>query len=260
MATPKASKDGEVDWIARLSEVREELSGPDFFNVLGQNVARWAQQVTVGDFWVEAAARLPRWGTEYRSQVRSKSAPMLPRPGLPNFEAKSPTSIRDKLVRQCESRPAEFAALVPTKGPPVPQLNDLVRTRVSCSYVDGVDFLANKLADVADEMGVEPELSREGRIEGYFAQHLTVKQTVIYSVTGHEDIASIRCEIQLASQLATQVWQASHPLYEQVRGGSDTPEDWQWKPNDPRFTANQLGHMIHLADGLLVQLRDKGLK
>ena len=69
-------------------------------------------------------------------------------------------------------------------------------------------------------------------------------------------MATINCEIQLASELATRVWDASHPLYEDARTRSASPEEWQWKPTDPHFIANQLGHMIHLADGLLVQLRD----
>jgi len=99
-------------------------------------------------------------------------------------------------------------------------------------------------------------LSREGRIEGYFAQHITFEQSVILRIAGHEQIATLKCEIQLASELATRIWDASHPLYEDARIRRNSPSEWQWTPDDPRFIANQLGHMIHLADGLLVQLRD----
>ena len=68
--------------------------------------------------------------------------------------------------------------------------------------------------------------------------------------------ARIICEIQVATELSTTVWDTTHTLYEVSRDSDEVPEDWQWSPKDPRFISRQLGHMIHLADGLLVQLRE----
>ena len=243
----------ETDWLAKLAEIRSELSIPNYLGVLAKNGEIWAQEISVGPFWNTANNRLTQWRTEYRSLVGSD---LLPQPDLPDFENKSESSIREKIVRLCKNNQENLSSIIAKDGPPIPKLNDIVRTRVACRFIDGVEFLAEKLIEVGAETNCNTKLSREGRIEGYFSQHITFEQSVILRLAGHEQMATVNCEIQLASELATRIWDASHPLYEDARMQRNAPAEWQWKPTDPRFIANQLGHMIHLADGLLVQLRD----
>ena len=246
-------KKQEVDWFAKLAEIRSEFSIPNYLGVLAKNAETWAQEISVGPFWTTANNKLTQWRTEYRSLVGSD---LLPQPNLPEFVSKSESSIRDKVAKLCKHHQDNLSSVVATDGPPIPKLNDIIRTRVACRYIDGVEFLAKKFVELGKETSCHTELSREGRIEGYFAQHITFEQSVILRLAGHSQMATLSCEIQLASELATRIWDASHPLYEDARMQRNAPEEWQWKPNDPRFIANQLGHMIHLADGLLVQLRD----
>ena len=243
----------EIDWFAKLAEIRKEFSNPNFLGVLAKNGETWAQEISVGPFWTTANNSLTQWRTEYRSLVGSD---LLLQPSLPDFRNKSESSIRDKILRLCKKNRDNLSNIITVDGPPIPNLNDIVRTRVACRYIDGVEFLARKFMEVGEETNCNSKLSREGRIEGYFAQHITFEQSVILRLAGHEQIATVICEIQLASELATRIWDASHPLYEDARMQRNAPAEWQWKPTDPRFIANQLGHMIHLADGLLVQLRD----
>jgi ppGpp synthetase/RelA/SpoT-type nucleotidyltranferase len=235
----------------KLPEVRPEVAMPGFWSMLAQNSQRWSEELSVGPFWAAARAQLDQWRTEYRSNT---AADLLASVGLPNFVSKSEASIQNKVARRfpegSESSQKAFLA----DGPPIPQIGDLVRTRIACRYIDGVEFLSSKLVTLANEMGLSPVRSREGRIDGYFAQHITVSQEVIFRFVGQTQLANIACEIQVASEMATRMWDAAHPLYEQVREGTNDPEEWQWKPDDPRFISHQLGHMIHLADGLLVQL------
>ena len=253
MASPEKSTETEPDWLAKLAEIRNEFSIPNFLGVLASNGETWAQELSVGPFWAAANEQLPKWRTEYRALVGSD---LLPQHGLPKFQSKPEASLRDKLIRQCKLHKNDLSRVLETDGPPIPKLNDLVRTRVVCRYIDGVDFLAKKFTELGTKMNCSPILSREGKIEGYFAQHITLRHNVILRLAGYEQMATINCEIQLASELATRVWDASHPLYEDVRVRGKAPADWQWQPTDPQFIANQLGHMIHLADGLLVHLRD----
>ena len=247
------SVEAEVNWLAKLAEIREEFSIPHYPRILAENAETWAQEVSVGPFWAFTKGSLSKWGTEYKSRI---GADLLPRPDLPNFQGKTEAGIREKLIRLCKRNQDNLSNVIAGDGPPIPKLNDLVRTRVACRYIDGVDFLAKKIMEVGAETNCSVELSREGRIEGYFAQHITLGQNVILRLAGHEQMVTINCEIQVASELATRVWDASHPLYADTRTRGKSPEEWQWKPTDPQFIANQLGHMIHLADGLLVQLRD----
>jgi len=256
MVTPR-SELKEADWLRELAALRPEVRLPGYWKNLAENAARWAAELTVGPFWTEAKNRLDQWRTEYRALTE---ADLLLQPGLPDFVSKPETSIRDKLFRRCKDDPEYVQKALAGEGPPIPRLGDLVRTRISCRYIDGVEFLANKLFALAKEMGFHSERWREGRIEGYFAQHVIVQQDVIFRLGGQGELGKIRCEIQIASELATRMWDAAHPLYESVRGSAVAPENWQWKPDDPQFISSQLGHMIHLADGLLVQLRRAGKK
>lgn len=253
MVSRPKSTDKEIDWLSRLGEIRQEFSIPHYPRILAENAETWAQEISVGPFWTVTKDKLAQWRTEYKFRI---GADLLPRPDLPNFESKAEDAIQDKLIRLCKLNEADLSNVIAADGPPIPKLNDLVRTRIACRYIDGVEFLGKKLLELGAETNCSVKLSREGRIEGYFAQHITLGQSVILRLAGHEQMATISCEIQLASELATRVWHASHSLYEDARSRGRTPEDWQWKPTDPQFIANQLGHMIHLADGLLVQLRD----
>jgi len=132
----------------------------------------------------------------------------------------------------------------------------LVRTRISCKFLDGVQFLASHLSDLGKALGVRTERQWLGSLEGYFAQHVTFQAEVYYRFGGGATPTSITCEVQVGTDLSTRVWDAAHEIYEEARDTPDEPAEWQWNPNDPRFVARELGHMIHLADGILVQLRD----
>jgi hypothetical protein len=238
-------------WLERLADVRPEVRLPGFWATIAENCARWAEELSVGPFWSEISRRLDQWRTEYTGQT---GADLLPTVGLPRFVGKPELSIRDKLFRRYGRSLEDCRRAMQDTGPPIPRLGDLVRTRIPCRYIDGVEFLADKIQSVAAEKGIRCSRRREGRISGYFAQHVVVYQEVIFRFGGHNELGLVGSEIQIASEMATRMWDASHSLYELERG-DENPEAWQWKPEDPRFISSQLGHVIHLADGLLVQLR-----
>jgi hypothetical protein len=253
MATAKENAFSEERCMKDLGAVRQEVLLPGFWALTAENCLRWAEEISVGPFWSEAIRKVDQWRTEYRGNTGSD---LLAAPGLPKFVAKAEQSIKGKVLRRCKEKSDFLARAFPKSGPPIPHLGDLVRTRIPCRYIDGVEFLTNKIVGLAEEMDIDPKRRREGRIEGYFAQHVVIAQPAIFRLAGQSELATIRCEIQVASDLATRMWEASHAIYESGRGEASDPEDWQWKPTDSRFISHQLGHMIHLADGLLVQLRE----
>jgi ppGpp synthetase/RelA/SpoT-type nucleotidyltranferase len=240
----------------RLATLRPGQVNPGHWALVARNAETWAKEVSVGPFWSEAEKRLSHWRTEYRQVHGGDLLGHIG--GLPPFQSKSESSIKDKVIRRCKGDVEKAAILFPESCPPVPQVSDLVRTRVQCRYIDGVEFLASKFVDLAKEFGYECERDRQGKLEGYFAQHVTVKHDVFYRVLGHPQACTVSIEIQVASELATRMWDATHGLYEVDRSDGDAPrpQEWQWQPSDPRFISNQLGHMMHLADGLLVHLRN----
>lgn len=241
----------EAEWLTELNDVRSEVSIPGYWDVIGTNCQNWAKEVSANPFWASAKEQLTQWISEYRSMT---GGPLLARPGLPDFNPKDVNRIRSKMYQERKKNNAYKG--LPVDGPPVPILNDLVRTRISCLFIDGVEFLASKLFQLANTMGLNPIHSREGRLEGYFAQHLNFKLDVFYRFGGVNKPTQINCEIQLATELSTRIWEATHIFYEESRESKEISFEWQWNPKDPLFVSHQLGHMIHLADGLLVQLRE----
>lgn len=255
---PSSPETKEAQWLDDLAQRRSEVAVPGYWKTIADNCAQWAPEVSAGPYWARARSMLDRWRTEYRLLT---GADLLVKVGLPDFLSKPENSIKEKLFRRCQERSHYIDIAVPQKGPPIPRLGDLVRTRVECQFIDGVEFLATRLENLANEMTLNPKRRREGRIDGYFAQHLMVSQTVLYRLGGYAEAAEIKCEVQVASDMASRMWGARHRIYESARLNlSAKPEEWQWDPTNPRFIASQLGHTIHLADGLLIQLRDTALR
>lgn len=239
--------------LSQIGQHRPEVVVPGYWDTLAQNCTRWADEVSVGPLWHEAKERLSHWRHEYRAVAGSDLLSVLE---LPRFVAKPANSIRGKLLRRCRQDQSFLSSAIAPTGPPVPQIGDIVRTRVACRYIDGVEFFGSKLCELAELLQLKWTRERQGRLEGYFAQHITVSQDVIYRLGGVGKQTTIVAEVQVATDFGTRMWDATHPLYESVRGSKSDPASWQWQPGDPRFIAHQLGHMIHLADGLLMQLRE----
>lgn len=244
----KAEKDA-----ARLAELESQypiLKTPGYWKLVEENCEQWARDVTVQKFWIQTNAAISTWDAEYR---KIHGGDLLAAK-LDNFVGKGAQRIQSKALNQSNTQFSSGEIQVPN-------LNDLVRTRVSCTYVDGVEFFASKLEKHGEELGIKIARNRQGRTEGYFAQHCYFDENVFFRFSGKPFQIKVRCEIQVATQLGTRVWEATHKLYEQHRDEQQQKaENWQWNPNDPRFIAHQLGHMIHLADGLIVQLRNLGEK
>lgn len=261
MANPpkKTATDEEDAWLSALGARFPDMSTPGYWTLVAKNAETWAGELSAGQFWTEAKKKLDQWRTEYRADTGSE---LFVGVALPQFVSKSEKSIKEKLFRRYLNNNSTFGKSITSVGPLLPAIGDLVRTRLICSYIDGVEFMANKIVDLANELHVSNTRERQGKIEGYFAQHINLQQDVIYRIAGQSQMASISCEVQVASAMGTKMWEVSHALYEGTRRRPSDAENWQWKPTDPRFISNQLGHMIHLVDGLMVQLRDssKGKK
>lgn len=242
------------DWEKELIGIRADVSIPGYWSSIEENSNQWANEISVCPFWNNVNKNLEKWIAEYRSET---GGALLAQPGLPKFIGKGSDRIQTKLYKKRLADDNYKTKVYPKEGPAIPNLHDLVRTRISCKFIDGVEFLANKLYRLSKEMSVYHGHSKEGRLEGYYAQHLNFKENVFYRFGGGTTAALIICEVQIATEMSTLIWDATHAIYEEAREREeDNPAEWQWLPNDPRFVSRQLGHMIHLADGLLVQLRE----
>lgn len=239
-------------WLSEAEKQISEISVPGYWKTLEENCKNWSTEVAASPYWIEAKALLKHWNYDYRLEHKDD---LLTKLRLPSFHPKGIERIREKIAIKIGESKGEIRDLFSDEAV-VPVLNDLVRTRISCKYIDGVDYISKQLTGLAKKHNLSVERSKEGKLEGYFAQHIVVTHPIFYRVAGLPTQVALKTEIQVATDMSTRIWESTHSVYEEERVNPKNPEDWQWAPKDPRFVAHQLGHMIHLADGLLVQLRD----
>lgn len=249
---PRSS--GTTRWLDALSAAVPEVGTAGYWENLESQCDVWAREVTVSAFWEQTANDLLRWRTEFHSVFRGD---LLATQDLPQFQGKRSERIRQKIQQKCEADGNQVGVLFPAGRAPVPLLTDLVRTRVQCRFVEGVEFFTDRLCTLLSKAGFDPKRERQGRLEGYFAQHVTFLYPLTYRRGGGSRSVDVSVEVQIATALSTFVWDSTHAIYESARTMDEHPDDWQWNPQDPRFLSRQLGHTIHLADGLLSHLRDK---
>lgn len=246
---------------ARENEILDQLPAQcridGYWETLASNSDNWAHEVTAAPIWRGANVELEKWRKEYRRQHGEE---LIKNAELPRFIGKSAFRIKEKLfakIAKSDDREKETARLF-SQDAPIPKLEDLVRVRLETKFLDGVPFLAKKILELALAVDVNATLEPKGKLSGYFAQHVTFEAPVFFRFAGGSMAGTVVCEVQVATSLGTLVWENSHGLYERSRILDERSEEWQWSPSDPRFLARQLGHMIHLADGLFCNLRDHG--
>lgn len=139
------------------------------------------------------------------------------------------------------------------------RLWDLVRTRIVVRYLDGVQFLAARLAELASELGLPAHQKTHAQQEGYYAMHVTVTQEFQVQTLDFEGIEtrSSMVEIQLTTELQETIGLLTHGYFE-TRREEDASEGhkWQWDYRSPEFTPYYLGHMLHYLEGMIIRVRD----
>lgn len=238
-----------------MDDLPSECSIPGYWETLAENTEDWAPAASVSPVWRAANAQIENWKKEYRRDFQGL---LYKGSSLPKFVGKSAARIKEKTFEKL-SKAADIKSEIKKifyQPVAVPLLEDLVRVRLETQFLDGVPFLAKKILDLAHQFDQSAQVEPKGKLSGYFAQHLTFKLPAHFRFDGRTMSCEITCEVQIATSLATLVWENSHGLYEGTRVNFEKAEEWQWNPKDPRFLSRQLGHMIHLADGLFCNLRD----
>lgn len=137
------------------------------------------------------------------------------------------------------------------------KINDLVRTTIVCKYMDGPKFLAERLAKLAKDNGLTPDIKTQERDSGYYAVHFYLDLPVDLVDKSLKTVSvTATCEIQITTQLQEVLRLLSHTFYEQTRVAIDDDDAWKWDHTSPRFRSSFMGHTLHLLEGVIVELRD----
>lgn len=143
------------------------------------------------------------------------------------------------------------------------KINDIVRTLIEVKYLDGVEFMIQKIKAFCEDRGSECLVFMEAREEGYYAAHLYLKQSFeVPRMTWDTEKVEVSVEVQLTTQLQEVIRKLLHNYYEDVRKLDREREDvkWQWDYKSEEFAANYLGHILHYVEGMIMEVRDKQMQ
>ena len=136
------------------------------------------------------------------------------------------------------------------------EVDDLLRTRLVCRYLDAPKFVCEHLKAYCDEKGIENRCRPLSTDAGYYAWHYYFRVPVVLSVRGTVEAQHMWVEVQVTTQLAEVITSLTHSLYETRRGGNVSDPHWKWEAASPQFRSAFIGHGLHLLEGVIQSFRD----
>jgi hypothetical protein len=211
-------------------------------------------------FWQDLQLNIKNYNDEYYLQNEYS---LMRVEKIPIFQ-KSYDSVINKSFRKNILLNTNFPD-PPNKGWILPEnwfteIKDLLRTTITVRYLDGVEFLAEKIRDLCMEHNFQFVVDYEAREEGYYAAHITIfgNFSIVDNEWNEKEI-SFPIEIQLTTQLQEVIKGLLHKMYEENRISSNKEVDkkWQWDYKSKEFSSNYLGHILHYVEGMILEVRDK---
>lgn len=140
--------------------------------------------------------------------------------------------------------------------------NDILRTFFVVKYLDGVEFLMNRIQDTFKSNSLKYNNAFEARDEGYYAVHIyTHYEFEIPKRDWDTEQKEISVELQITTQLQEVIGKLTHQRYEERRIRQDkSDKKWQWDYESEEFITNYLGHILHYVEGMIMDVRNKQSK
>lgn len=212
-------------------------------------------------FWIHLTENLKKYGEEYLVSTGYN---------LFTGEMTAPDYIPELIIKPYESfllKTFRHNVIDNNKWPDQPpegwilpenwlnKINDLVRTLFVVKYLDGVQFIADKIKNHDNNCVVE----YKAKDEGYYAAHVYTKQIFeIPKVNWDTKKEDILIEIQITTQLQEVIRKLLHTYYESNRKKIKRESTkWQWDYKCDEFSTNYLGHILHYIEGMIIEIRDK---
>lgn len=155
----------------------------------------------------------------------------------------------------------------PTDGWIVPtnwydRINDILRTLLVVKYLDGTEFLTNRIKSHCEQCNKEFNCFLEAREEGYFAAHVYSRQDFeIPKINWDTEWINVSIEIQITTQIQEVIRNLLHKYYEEKRKSiTQKSVKWQWDYKSDEFSANYLGNILHYVEGMIMEIREKQME
>jgi hypothetical protein len=249
-----------------IDEYREWLSKKHRIDISGRDKTYYSSvtnKIKVdfekSNFWVKLMENLREYDSEY--QLRTGYPLLIPGP-KPDLYIKPFDSFLLKTFRknvlENERWPGE-----PKDGWILPNnwfcmINDIVRTLFVVKYLDGVEFLIDKIKTCCELHRLSCNCFLEAKEEGYYAAHLYSEQEfVVPSTNWDTERIKVSTEIQITTQLQEVIRRLLHKYYEERRKRiKEENIKWQWNYKSDEFTVNYLGHILHYVEGMIMEVRE----
>lgn len=214
--------------------------------------------IRASEFWTRLHDHLERWARLYAATHRRH----------PLWGTASPPELTNKQFERFLQKTYRINVLTNDNWPEPPSagwvtpanwwtsIRDIIRARIVVRFLDGVPFLIEQLEGLIDRCGLSEHMmtSYKATGEGYYAAQIAFRHPT--APVWHDDPHDIYVELQIRTQLQEAIEKLTHEFYETRRLRPPQPDvPWQWNYDDPQFTANFLGHILHLVDGMIMSIR-----
>lgn len=221
---------------------------------------RIEQDFENSEFWVQLNKNLKEYESEYL--IKSGYALLMPEIGskifIKPYDSFLLKTFRKNIIKN-KNWPNE-----PNDGWILPNnwytmINDIIRTLFVVKYLDGVEFMIDKIKSLCEQCNVECEAVLEAREEGYYAAHLYTKHKFeIPKINWDTEKIDVTIEIQITTQLQETIRRLLHKYYDERRKRVKKEDiKWQWNYESDEFIANYLGHILHYIEGMIMEIREK---
>lgn len=208
--------------------------------------------------WQEISTNLREFNDEYYIKTDHH---LLLYNNIPNVFIKPFTSFIEKTYRKniIENENWPSPPLHGWSGPPnwFQNTNDLVRTFFTVKYLDGVEFLIDKITARCKSRSIDTDVKYRASDEGYYAAHLYLYYPIdIPARNGSAEGIDVSVEVQITTQLQEVIRRLLHKYYEVKRiEQGDRQIPWQWDYKSQEFLPNYLGHILHYIEGMIMEAR-----
>lgn len=222
--------------------------------------SRIKQDFERSDFWIQLVENLREFGREYQLQT---GYPLLISEFEPELDMKTFDSFLLKTFRKniiennLWPEEPEGGWILPDNW--YSRINDIVRTLIGVKYLDGVEFMIEKIEFLCEQHSLPCDVQLEAKEEGYYAAHLYTKpEFEIPRMTWDTKRIKVSIEIQITTQLQEVIRKLLHRYYEERRKRVKEEDiEWQWNYKSDEFAANYLGHILHYVEGMIMEIREK---
>ena len=142
---------------------------------------------------------------------------------------------------------------------PFENLNDLLRTTIIVKYLDGAEFILEKLRELSKINNYDFRSDYEAKDKGYYAIHAYIKpEFEVEDINWDSRKLKISIEIQITTQIQDTIKKLTHEYYNKHRSKASNNElAWQWDYKSDDFALNYMGHILHYLEGMIMEIRGR---